>query len=223
MVDILKDHMPFSLWIPFFSKGRVGFVDVNGLTNSQSWPAAEQQLPVIREPLTSRTEEEPTGKQRQSKRKQPEYRDASDSDDLDKGGDDGDAVVSDEESDDSSEDDEEEEPQKKLNKDASKEAGGPNRRGPGKPKWEKEEARLKNVHASRRHEKGRKSKVYLKSLDGIINQLNHPAKFEIVTGHDFGELLKRAGAFHDGEIVVRIKSILSEQDEGNYFGSRREK
>jgi hypothetical protein len=247
MVDILKDHMPFPLWIPFFSDRRVGFVDVNGTTKGQNWPAAAQKLPIIREPLTSRTEEEPTGKR---KRKEPEYRDASDSDDLDEGkkDDDDDAVVVDEESDDSSEDDEEEEPLKKnkkaigkgknqgkrndsseddeekepqqiLNKEASKE--GPRRRGKGKNPQEKRMADLRD--ASKRHEKGRKSTVYLQTLVNITNQLNHPAKFGIVTGHDFGELLKRAGAFGDGEIVVRIKSILSEQDDGNYFGLRREK
>jgi hypothetical protein len=218
MVDILKDHMPFPLWIPFFSDRRVGFVDVNGTTKGQNWPAAAQKLPIIREPLSSRTEEEPTGKR---KRKEPEYRDASDSDDLDEGkkDDDDDAVVVDEESDDSSEDDEEKEPQQILNKEASKE--GPRRRGKGKNPQEKKMADLRD--ASKRHEKGRKSTVYLQTLVNITNQLNHPAKFGIVTGHDFGELLKRAGAFGDGEIVVRIKSILSEQDDGNYFGLRREK
>ena len=220
MVDILKDHMPFPLWIPFFSDRRVGFVDVNGTAKGQNWPAAAQKLPIIREPLSSRTEEEPTGKR---KRKEPVYRDASDSDDLDEGkkDDDDDAVVVDEESDDSSEDDEEKEPQQILNKEVSKEVGGPRRRGKGKNPQEKRMGDLRD--ASKRHEKGRKSTVYLQTLVNITNQLNHPAKFGIVTGHDFGELLKRAGAFGDGEIVVRIKSILSEQDDGNYFGLRREK
>ena len=144
MVDILKDHMPFPLWIPFFSDRRVGFVDVNGTTKGQNWPAAAQKLPIIREPLTSRTEEEPTGKR---KRKEPEYRDASDSDDLDEGkkDDDDDAVVVDEESDDSSEDDEEKEPQQILNKEVSKEVGGPRRRGKGKNPREKIMADLENV------------------------------------------------------------------------------
>jgi hypothetical protein len=200
MVDILKDHVPFPLWIPFFSGTHLGFVDVNNDSKMRKWPT-RTHTSVRKSKAMHRETEGVVTSSRGRDAKRIKYNETSMSDGEAEENEDAEAGVDDYDDEDSEKSGEDEVVKRS------------HRRFSAKGLTEKQLSDL--IDSRQKGIRGRiplALKVHLKETIDQLNKLDG-----IADNNSFERLLENAGKHRMGLILVNVVPILEDTDGGEYF------
>lgn len=207
IINILEDKVPFSVWVPIFDGQNKGFTDINELEHPVKWPIPQKKIgvpviPRVVSPKPNIAKKDELGKRRRNPRVfYAELDDGEMADNLQV--------------------DEEYEPHheafqsrhNKDNEDYESEDG---------IKTVKRRMRRKtdvDLAGDRSLLRGRVPETYKESIQNITQLLNNYS--EITSADEFTAMLKFAGRFETGKIMINVKALLdpSQGDHVNCFRS----